>query len=294
MGEDTFQLHRDKMNWNLLRFLEDKGLAWAPSKLDRGANWIAMHPVMGEAFMSTIAAAIANHNGLDVVTDSGPVHAALAHRDEDAIYDQLIRGRELFKKPKKSSVVNEIIELVIITKFDLSRITTKEIARMSKDREGLFALRVALKEIAMQVPTMSNRKRRDAYLRDAASEVIGRWRQDKKNMSKYAREFFGSGLGRNAEKFLGTVAPAVLSGGTAGAASGAMAGAGAATATVIGGLTLPALIGAGAGLAVGVICHGVSTAVKVHKQELESPFRFLSRIEKAGATLMVSTSAKTT
>lgn len=292
--EDDFQVYRNKINWRLLEFLEAKGLAWAPRKPDRAHEWVAMHPVMGQAFMSTIAAAIAKHDGLDVVTDSGPVHAALAHRDEEAIYKQLILGDELYKAPKKSAVVNEIIELVVMTRFKLDRVSPEDIARMSRDREGLYALRKELKEMAGRIPSMTNRKRRDEYLQDAANDIIAEWRKDKKNMSKFAREFFGAGMGGNAAKFLEKVAPSVLSGGALGTAGGAVASGGtAAAATVIGGLTVPALIGAGAGLAVGVIIHGVSTAIKVKKQSAKSPYRFLSKIEKAGAVLMVSAPAKT-
>jgi hypothetical protein len=292
--EDDFQVYREKFNSSLLRFLETKGLAWAPRKPDRANKWVAMHPVMGQAFMSTIAAAIAKGDGLDVVTHSGPVHAALAHRDEEAIYKQLVLGDELYQAPKKSTVTNEIIELVVMTRFKLDQVSPKDIAKMSRDREGLYALRTELQDMAGRIPTMTNRKRRDEYLQDSANDVILNWRKDKKNMSKFAREFFGGGMGGNAAKFLGKVAPSVLSGGAFGTAGGAAASGGtAAAATVIGGLTVPALIGAGAGLAVGVIIHGVSTAIKVKKQSAQSPYRFLSKIEKAGAVLMVSAPAKT-
>ncbi len=286
-GENAFQIHRGKFSSDLLDFLKFSSLAWEPSIPNRKYHWVAVHPILGEAFMSTMAAAVAKNDGLDIVTSSGPVHAALALKNEDAIYDRLVRGRQLFAKPKESEVSNHLLELVIQTRFDASQLTAKDIASMSKDREGLFTLKEEIGNMAAKIPAMENRARRDKYLSEAADEVIERWQESKRGMSKFARRFFGNGLGANAGDFLKTLAKSVAGGSVTGAVAGPAASATASTAFV-GGLTLPVFLGAGAGLAVGVLIHGVSTAAKLYEEEAKSSYRYLSRIEKGGATLVVS------
>lgn len=277
-GENLFQIHRDKFSIDLLSFLDKTGLAWQPAMPNRRNEWVALHPALGEAFMSTMAAAVARSNGLDIVTSSGPVHSALALKNEDALYDQLVRRRQVYAKPRKTQVANQLIQLVVRTRFDISRLSARDIASMSKDREGLFALREEISKVASRIPAMDNRRLRDRYLAEAADEIIEHWQDSKKGMSKFARRFFGKGMAAEASSFAQDVSKTIVSGGAAVATSTAL----------VGGLTMPVFLGAGAGLAIGVLVHGISTARDMYAEEKRSAYRYLTRIEKAGATFMVA------
>jgi hypothetical protein len=297
-GDSAFQIHRYKFTNELLKYLMKKQLAWYPRDPNRGegSKWIGVHPTMGEAIMSTIAASIAKHNGLDIVTSSGKVHAALADRDQDAIYDSFIRGLPMEHPPDKDGTVNELVQLVIMTRFDISQLSARDIVGLSKGGEGLFAFKKAVAEVAQTIPQMPNRERRDQYLKEKADELIEQWKEHKRGMSKFAREFFGAGLFKDAGDSLKKIATSIAGGATAGSAAGATASAGGAamtTGTLIGGLAVPTLLGIGAGMAVGVVIHGISTAVKQYRREVTSPYRYFSRIEKAGATLIATTAAIT-
>jgi hypothetical protein len=102
-------------------------------------------------------------------------------------------------------------------------------------------------------------------------------------MSHYWRVFFGEGITEPGEKFLEKAAETLLEGGekaavgaATGAATHAVAGAAA------GGMMVSSLIGAGAGLAIGILVHAGKAYYRMVREEKESPYRYLTLMESAG------------
>jgi predicted chitinase len=83
---DQFKLHDSKVSYYLINYLESKGLAW------RGPDWewIFMHPRLGTAVMSVISLAIAQSDGLDIVTPSDRTHYFASLSDENEIFANLL------------------------------------------------------------------------------------------------------------------------------------------------------------------------------------------------------------
>ena len=83
-GKDSqYLIHRSKAPRQFWAELTERGLMWAPSEFDAideryyrvlrhladnlSAEWAAVHPILGEAFMATVAAAAARDEGLEVL-----------------------------------------------------------------------------------------------------------------------------------------------------------------------------------------------------------------------------------
>jgi hypothetical protein len=79
-----FPIHIGKFSMSLVNFLRERHLAWEPiSEVDSDSfhqtwrrtrnpeNRVAVHPLLGQAIMSTMAAAVATDRECDVVTDWG-------------------------------------------------------------------------------------------------------------------------------------------------------------------------------------------------------------------------------
>jgi hypothetical protein len=88
-GDWFVPIHHGKFSPALKSFLLERGLAWQPIDTIGPPNpyqtrrwsetkWILVHPRMGQAIMSTIAAAVAAEKGCDILTESGRVHSVLS------------------------------------------------------------------------------------------------------------------------------------------------------------------------------------------------------------------------
>jgi hypothetical protein len=283
-NDSAFQIHRHKFVEELLTTLESTGLAWPPSEPNRGAEWLSVHPVLGEALLSTVAAAIAEEEGLGIVTSSGTIHRGLATRDVHAVYDAVIHGKYVTGQPDIRDVSDELAQVVILTNFRLESLTVDAIASLTRDGESLFEMKKALEGFARQASRIANEESREKQLRQQAEAVIDKWQEDQRVMSNFARKFFtGEGMIDNAEELLKNMATGVVVGGGAAGGVAVATGAGALT---TGALTT-LLVGAVPGLAIGVVFHGAKTFAGQLTRRARSPFRYLSRIEQAGAALLI-------
>lgn len=126
-------------------------------------DWAALHPVLGEAFMSTVAAAAARDEGLEVVTDNSHVHRGASSRDEETIYQTLIHGR--FRAGASDPEMTlRLAHLVIVGGFDVSKLSPEDLAAMSTNREALFDFRRHLAERVAEIPEMDSETKREAHL----------------------------------------------------------------------------------------------------------------------------------
>jgi hypothetical protein len=268
-------IHEGKFYYMLKNFLLEKGLAWIPSNVSQGswthpartfrnnAEWVLVHPRLGQAIMSTIAAGVALENRCDVVTEVEGVHSALSSRQPSAIYDHFI-------KPNPQGLVNDgqaetiVLQFVYLTKFNLDGLTAQSIAELSKDREGLYQLKEAMKPIIKDYPTLAGAGQRLEFLREASELIVSDWKKRRANFSTLAKSVYSPDTILSQD--VGNYTAAGFSGG---AMSGSL------------GLTA---LSAGAGLVVGVLMQ----TVQKYRALANSPYRFLSKLEEKGATLYAS------
>jgi hypothetical protein len=144
-GENAFQIHEYKLGGALVEFLRKHTLAWAPPNPVRGnAQWWAVHPTLGETIMSTNAVALAKAHDLEIVTSDGPIHEFLLGTSAADVYDILIRQR-LFGLPRpETEKVNDLLRFVIVSKFDLEKLSLEDIVELNQQRGDLSALKAAL------------------------------------------------------------------------------------------------------------------------------------------------------
>jgi hypothetical protein len=126
---------------------------------------MAVHPVLGEAIMSVLAAAAAKDRGLEIVTSDAKIHRAVATHDGDAIYNAIIRRRRIKAPPAERAVDTRLMQLVVMNHFDISCLTATDLVSMSKDRETLYDFRTAVSKVARRIPEMEDDDRREKYLR---------------------------------------------------------------------------------------------------------------------------------
>jgi hypothetical protein len=204
---------------------------------------------------------------LDIVTSSGRIHHALASLDETEVFDQLLKGQ--WKTPykpgidKSTELANELAELVLTTKFDVSRLTPEQIGELIKDGKDLRQFKNALKPIVDSIPDIPDPEERIRRLRIAAQEVIDQWYEYKKSLPRFAADAL---LDVSNIKL-----PEIL--------------AGIITAGAYTGLTLAS----GLGIAIGVVTYSGYGILRKYRENIKNPYRYLSHIEKAGASLSIGT-----
>jgi hypothetical protein len=276
-GDDSlFQIHRDKFAFPLINVLSTAGLAWSPSRPNRG-DWFAVHPVIGEVMMSTVAAAAARSQGLDVLTDAGRNHVITSSRDEQAIYDALL-GRSESHRAERKPTEAEVGHLVVATTFDLAALKATDFAALAEERAALFDLRGLLAKRAGEIPAMSDRATRDKRAREAAERIVDEWEKKRKKWKGFINKFFRLEAAAEAKGAATELLKLAIPAAGAGAAGGVLATGGMAAAG-------SSLLLAVPGLAVGVVYYGFKTWNEVNADSKASPTRFLSVLADRGGVL---------
>jgi len=157
-----------------------------------------------------------------------------------------------------------VLQFVYLTKFNLDGLTAQSIAELSKDREGLYQLKEAMKPIIKDYPTLAGAGQRLEFLREASELIVSDWKKRRANFSTLAKSVYSPDTILSQD--VGNYTAAGFSGG---AMSGSL------------GLTA---LSAGAGLVVGVLMQ----TVQKYRALANSPYRFLSKLEEKGATLYAS------
>jgi hypothetical protein len=314
--DELFQIHRGKAPQYFWDKLKNLGMMWQapyriPGTIDLDEEWASLHPLLGEAFMATVAIAVAKEKGMDIITETPGVHRATACREEDAVYELLIRQRSEEKKTivgrikdalasRASEVENpraemtlRLAHLVIVGNFDVSALQPHDLAEMSKNREALFDFRRYLGKRVSEIPVMTSETERERRLHAVAEEAIAEWRKNVPTFSKFARRFFGLGLLDKSERTMTDLAKSLIPGSLTGAAliPGAVTGTPVSVMANAGGsasLLGAPLIAAGPGLAVALAIYGIKTWQGLRGEEMSAPLRYLSLLKKQGATLLLA------
>jgi len=262
---DAFQIHARKMPELIAYLLNRKiPLAWKARTIrtNEPHKWFAMHPELGEAIMSVLAITIAENKGLDIVTSSGTVHHALATLDEEAIINNLlkhgVKPASTSSTEKDAELVDELAEIVMTTSFNLEGLKPEHILELIKEGKDLREFKKGLIPIVSSIPDIRDPKERKKRLTEAADEVIESWNKYRKGLPYFAAEAL-----RDAINYKD---PGVVTSILAGATSGVM-------------------FASGIGLGVALLTFSGVTIWRGYKEKTRSPFRYLSRIQSAGASL---------
>lgn len=269
---DAYEIYADKVNGPLHAMMQQHGLAWVSRQ---STDWIGMHPLMGDTIMSVSAIAAARRRGLDVVTESGAVHTALATLDE---HDALGRVMAPFAPPpvapaaSSAQVVDELGHVIMTVMLDLDQLSMKSVAELVRNGDDLIEFRKAIAAMAATVPNDADPAVRHEMLRERADEIVTAWKGARGRTSKIllgALKDTGEAKATSlAESMASDLAKAAVTG-TVGAAAGGF-GAG--------------IVGAAAGFAVGFFTSVVPKLLR--PKDKSDPLRYLSRIEKAGGVVL--------
>jgi hypothetical protein len=259
---DKFQIHEDKVSFDLIEYLKRKQLAWRSRDLHTadGRNWLTMHPRLGGAVISTLAIAIARNEGLDIVTPSIDTHLTVAtHRDED-VFASLLPDIAVPAAPSREGLTEDLVEIVITRTFDVSQLSAKDIADLLKNGQDLRRFKDKVAEIAAQIPDIPDEKLRKERLQYAAEQITGEWKSYKKSLPRFAL----NALVDASEIKIPDLVTSLFVGATTSAASGVAIGA-----------------------AVLLLTHAGYKIFRAFEKDIESPYRYLTRVLESGATLTV-------
>jgi hypothetical protein len=254
----------------LRKVLFDNRLAWKPNEreiFDIEAEYVAMHPTLGEAIMSTLAVACALTNGTHIVGDkrSGRLHEHLLSLNVDEVYDGVIHGNSGILAQKATA--HQLFEVVVGLACDTSKIGPRQLVALREDREAIRTLLSALSTHAQSIGAIYEGEKRDQAFQDQAAAILEAWRSDSANMTNFAKRLLGTNLldpSKDAMTLLIDKADIVTTAVSAGSAIGLL------TTSV------------GAGVAVGLIAHGIKTYAEMRSAENKSVYRYLTAMKKAG------------
>ncbi len=283
-----FQIHRGKTMWELQEALNKNGLAWIPDTYeayDIHGDYIEVHPRVGEAVMSTIAIACALADGLHIVGDarSGALHKTLLEKDLEHVYDAWLT--ETAPAPPAQVREEDVFDFLIGVHCDLTEVTPK--ALQALDREPLQDLMDQLREVIQRFPPMDPGSRRDQVVSDAVSDILKKWKGERKNLGHYWKTFFGGGAGSPVTAFFKTLSDKGITTLTAGGIGGWSA-AHAALASALPGI----VVGAVGGLVVGIGTHGASSYKTMVDESKKSRYRYLTTLEETGVVFKSADGAR--
>jgi hypothetical protein len=170
---DSFEIHKMKIE-PLVQTLLDHQLAWKVTER-RGEDWLAVHPDLGEVIMSTLAVAVADFDGLSIVTPSHGAHAITTSPAHQRALERLLGTLPRLAADPAGELLQVVMQSVV---FDVSTLTIKKIAALLDRREDLISLRTVLEHIASRIPPMQNPETRAARVREAAVDAIHAWQKE--------------------------------------------------------------------------------------------------------------------
>ncbi|MBN8992418.1 MAG: hypothetical protein J0H42_29620 [Rhizobiales bacterium] len=139
--------------------------------------------------------------------------------------------------------------------------------KLQKEQKTLALFHEKVAEVAKSIEPMRDEEQFEQRLKEKVGTVISEWKKSKSTAGSFAKEIFVGGEKPGGD-FLKKLAEQ--------AAGPTVAGA------TVGGLTTGAILGAAAGLAVALVIHASSSIQSVIKKEQDSPYRFLTMLEKSG------------
>jgi hypothetical protein len=274
----SFQIHEYKLYDELSGFLVNNHLAWRPDRsYAHGADYLEMHPRLGEAVMATLAVACAENEGLQVVTEFPNLHGKLIGVPREKILTSCLDGM----KPSGQTSGQQIAEFLVYRHCNVDMLSAENLLELKDERAALADFRSKLEEFAKALPpTIFSEKHREEHLGDVLRDMFHEWERDQANMGAIGRRFFGDGLIPEAGKIIDKLIEAAMKPETV--AHGVTAGG------VIAGLTGHVLTGIGAGFAIAVVSRGFESWSSARSGAKKSPLRYLTKLQDLGVSFSVS------
>lgn len=255
---DSFRIHAGKMSKGLLYAFERDGLAW---RVDGGASdgsrWYAMHPKLGEAVMSTLAITVAKRWGMDIVTSETHIHRALATQDANQLFEDLIGQVSEPPTISREEVTDELALIFLSTAFDLEKLTPEQILELKKEKKDLRSFKDKLAAIAERIPEVPDAADRAEEMKRYAEEIVEEWNAYRRSLRGFAVEALIDSLKQEIKR-VDIRAVASASGGGY-------------------------WLGGPLGLGIGIALYGGYKIWKSFREKAQSPYQYLSNIERAGA-----------
>ncbi|TPI18882.1 hypothetical protein [Mesorhizobium sp. B4-1-1] len=258
------------MTSELAGFLRANELGWDP-RYSHSPGYVEMSPELGRAVMATLAFACAEDEGLTLVTEFPDTFGRVIHQTKESVFDVCLKADSRWQEQSG----DRMFELLVYQRCDPTKLTPERIQALNLESEARASFKKELEEAARSLPrVMVDRDRRDERLHDTINDIFRKWEKDRANLSNYVRALFGEGVLEQPEKLIEKIAETALGDPAKGA--------------IVGGLTTSSLIGASAGFAVGLAIHTARSFFQTRKTEKESPFRYLTLLQKDGVGFVIS------
>jgi len=180
------------MTEDLVRLLKRHELAWPATGDRKKRGFVRVHPLLGELIMSTLAIACAKDEGFNIVAENGRAHRYLANHDDLGAYKEFTQPRTKATRKALVSDGGGIFEIIAFQKCDVSKLTPEALGKLSDDRDAIEDLKAALEKIARSIPKMQDEERFQERVRSSVDDALKKWRNDRANMSSFARKLFGA------------------------------------------------------------------------------------------------------
>ena len=214
--------------------------------------------------MATLAIAVANDRGLDIITSDASVHRSVCTQNHSDVFDELLGVLRHDAPSRSGEIVDELAAVYMTTCFDVSKLSVDQIVELQGDGKDLRRFKDIILPIANRIPDIPNVKERERRLKEGASEIRAEWIKWKKSLPRFAVE----AIFESTEARL----PALAS-------------------TALGGATY-STFGSAAGIAVAFASYAGWRMWRKFKKDIDSPYHYLNRIHRAGAMLVIPTSVK--
>lgn len=278
----SFQIHRHKLYDELVEYLRLKNLAWsAPEEMSDGPDYLEMNPRLGEAIMASLANACADNEGLQVITEFPDIHGRLLGVPRGGLLQASLQDKEF--APSGTSE-RQIAEFLVFRRCgSVQALTVDDIAALQEERAALASFRAKLEDLAATIPAnIRSEAALTKRLEYALDEMFDAWRSDQAK-SKVLSKFFGDGVLAEPERMIRNLAEAVFKPETAAAAAAGVTSGGGSHM-----LGLDSGLATAAGFAVAIFFRTASSAVRAREAARNSPYRYLSVLEKKGVVFSFS------
>jgi len=274
--DGPYEIHKGKLHEQLFGQLTALKLAWPrrrPSDFRFGDRdqWLRVHPELGDAIMSVSAIASAKLKGSDVVTDAEALHGAVAALDDEAVLRSLLSPTPrstATAEPALDHITAELAHVVMTTHFDVNALSFAEIAELVRDGIDLRAFRQQLATFAQRVAPELDQHAREERLEQIAQDVVSEWKRLEKGLPKKVLSALGSGTSSAAEDLAKEALKGLATLGVAG--------------FVASKVTSAAVLAVVAPASVPIAFAVIGAATAWRRTRSEGPYRYLTRIRKAG------------
>ena len=171
---EGFQIHAAKLFGSLPDFSLRNSLAWHP-EMHRTRNpdqWLAVHPRLGTAILSTLSGPIAERGCLDIVTDDPSVHRALLRAGGQPEFDAILHRQSL---PAEDATVRLLHVVITSNFFDLRQLGPEDIADLLNDHAALSEVRQCMREVMGRYPATRDTRELHQMLEAAAQDATAEW-----------------------------------------------------------------------------------------------------------------------